>query len=366
MVSYSLEDLELRVGTIAGFASVTNYNPPDIVWYDATHLWIPGGRYFKAGSRWGQQYDRYQKPTDYWDIAAGYANSVTEMAGDHTIVVGNWYGAFMTASGAGEATKLQLLPYMNVYSATTVSGKTVIVPADSDNAYWQTQTEETGYINSDDQWNGYRLRKWSNNFQSSTRDVVVTIEDTISSSNQLLLEEDVTSELGSGRAIQLIPPLDSEHLYLGSVRIQDDGSIKYFDKKGWRYWYSGWWSIDGYRSGSSVGNSFMVSLPPPAYIALVSPYMAEDGTNRSYGHFMMMFYGDGSVGSDNTSSYNPTGNCTQNFWGYHSDLNYYKRYRTAFEFQLSNNRTLRNKMWYWDSGNQTPEFGYIYTYGFIE
>jgi hypothetical protein len=367
-MSTSLYELYIEKSAIVAGGTLMNYTPPDIQWYSASGITIPAGRYYQIGSRTRNQYDSFDLRGNYWDISSPFNFTLSSGIIDNGLVANSWYSVFLTGNTINS---VKILPFIRAYSVdynVSYAGKTSIVPGMIDVSYWGTQVKQNSYINSNDSWNGYRLRKWPNNLKQMWVDrEILTIEDTVDgSTDYIVIDGNKTSTTVSGQALQLLPPTATPHLYLGVIWVDASKNITRFLKTGWNYT---WTTRSGITSNKGVvggaANTFLSgAVPPNATKVKMAHFAGEDDTNSAYGHYTWFYSGDTGESSDTDQ---PTGNNTHNLWNYYSYNTQWKRSRQTMEFNLTNNQCIRNLFSRWNgSAWAVPEFGLIDVYGWSE
>jgi hypothetical protein len=186
---------------------------------------------------------------------------------------------------------------------------------------------------------------------------------------------DQSAELRVGGYMQLAPPATTPSLYLGSIYIQSDGTIREFLKQGWSYtWYnqgtSNIYRIAGTRS-TGFGNTSIASVvPPTAYEVKVTPNIGHSGGmynmrvglcgNDSGGNLATGF--DCPLTSDRT---NPKDRETTNLvltW-YQEYSSGWQRYAQTIDYMLSCNQSMRTHFY---GHNSVPDYGFLIFAGFTE
>ena len=368
MDSTSLYELSARIAGLRSAGVMLRYVPPDIQWVSDSSILIPAGRYFQIGARYKGQYDEFTLRGDYWDIAEPFQFTVSSGVLDNGIVNNNWYSVFLVGD---TQESVQILPFIRIYTVdynVTNAGKTTIVPGNQGVGYWDTQVEQTGYINSNGSWNGYRLKVWPNDLRLIHLSPTLVVEDTINSTtDEIILEGDQVTpySLQAGNCLQLLPPSNIRNLYLGAISFNSSGNIRQFIKSGWTYSWARWTSVGcNLSTPGNAANTFVASVPPNATKVKFSHYIGDDNTNYSYGHYCWFMSGDSETSTD---SWIPASVNTHNLWNYYNHYTAYKRSRQTMEFNLTNNQCIRNIFSSWRGSAWYPtEFGDINVYGWSE
>lgn len=344
-----------------------SYQPPDIQWSSASGIIIPGGRYYHLGSRSKGQYNSFFRRANYWDTSNPFTFTIASgMSGllDNSFLNNNWYSIFML----GESDFLAL-PFFRIYSLdynVSFTGKTTLILGSQSVAYWDTQVEETSYVNTNDAWNNYCFRQWPNDMRTLLdSSPIYTVEDTIEgTSDKITINGDHTGGTGlsSGQMMQLLPPNDIPYLYLGTIRKDSSGNIVRFIKTGWTYAWASWYPILP-TFGLTAGNSYIYCVPPNATKVRFSHYIGDDDTNYSYGQVAWFFSGDSE--DTRSSTYFMSTN-TQTLVNYYNYRTQYKRSRQSMEMNITNNQCIRNSFARYDAEWLAPEFAMINVYGWSE
>lgn len=212
----------------AGGAAVSpDYIPPSFLSKDADEIYLPPGRYHKAGFRWRGQYRDTVNMQDYWDIDSRLAIDLdaTYASGSSPGMIGgakvnsSWYSVFLLGTAAND---VLVLPFVRVKAIAYSAPYTTINPADHSTG----AANENGFFAADDAWNDYRLVKWSLDLFDGT---LYTVADSVNGSpDQIVVSGDKTSEISAGDWLQLVPPSSVPCLFLGLVRIDSSGNLAEF------------------------------------------------------------------------------------------------------------------------------------------
>ncbi|MFA4845065.1 MAG: hypothetical protein WC654_00715, partial [Patescibacteria group bacterium] len=251
-----------QIKEIVLVGAAPDYTPPAIKYKDADEIYVPVGRYYKAGHRIRGQ---YQNPTGaYWDVAAltavdidgeYAAGSVSGMIGAAK-VNSSWYSVFLM----GDTGICQALPFVRVDTIAYGTPSTTITPA----AHADGATAENGFILANDAWNGYRLVNITYDIYDGE---VFTIADcTTATPDTIVITGDITAKVAAAGWLQLVPPAGTDCLYLGCIRIDGSGNLQNFGKHDWSY------EIPRISCTLNLGTSYADSelsaaIPPTAIMA---------------------------------------------------------------------------------------------------
>jgi hypothetical protein len=270
-----------------------DYTPPSMIWKDTDEIYLPKGRYFKAGYRFNGQYQDLTNIGSYWDLADRIAVDIdaTYSAGSTSGMIGgakvisSWYSVFMVGQGI-----VVVLPFVRVDTITYSAPNTIITPA----AHADGITAADGFIVANDAWNNYRLLLLNNDPTENGN--VYTIVDTVNGTpDQILISGDVTSQIASTEYLQLVPPADVPCLYLGTIGIEADGSLVRFTPRIiWRTSYYAARQITGNASTTIANTDLALGLPPVARSFYGTIICASANNARGV---LTRFYG-GTSGSD--------------------------------------------------------------------
>jgi hypothetical protein len=253
-----------------------SYVPPPIGYYDTTTIYIPGGRYYKAGRRIKGQYQDTVNMGSYWDVNTGNVfinqaydaeNGVSGTLGN-ALIISSYYSVFLMGIVGLSGDPLCLfLPWIRVksYSYAFIEDyvSTTIYLAD----HATGGSYENGFITSNDAWNDYLivLRKaedFYNDGYLNQFDIVDTVEAT--PDKIIINTPSPLSSFGAKDWFQLTPPSNTPCLYLGTIKTDASGYITSFVKSGWKtdYMVIGT-SVAGYKSGTTPHITELGSYLPP-------------------------------------------------------------------------------------------------------
>ncbi len=292
-------DLELRtfnngqfseendVVSVAATMVSPDYTPPAIKYKDAGAITVPAGRYYRAGLRLDGQYRDVDNMASYWDVETAFevdVNDPANMIGGDTPSA--WYSLFMIA-----ADSILILPFIRADSAMYDGASyTRIHPAEHEDGV----TDNTTFVSADDCFNGYRLMLLTLGTYHGT---VYTIADTVDGTpDAIKIQGDVSAEIGATEWLQMLPPDGTPCLYLGCIRLQNDGTLKRFHKTNWLYQYDPYTEVTG-NAGTSLGNTEIGNaVPPTASTMAFSYYAGQNGGNAVASVDLQIAYGlDGAM-----------------------------------------------------------------------
>jgi len=349
------------------------YTPPAFQYKDADEIYIPAGRYFPLGHRISGQYQGTVNQS-HWDVSAAFAvdcDAVYE-AGSSGLLGGltgdyHWCSVFMLDSD-----EIIILPWIRVPAAdydSTHSGKTTITPGD------YTATANTGIITGDDEFNAYRLVRHGV-LGTSVHGYTATIEDTVNSSNELIIDGDVTAGVGTGDTdgvtspwLQVIPPAATDCLYLGSLLFQADGTLRQFFRWGWR---TTWVKVLRLGVNSNADNttagfdmtSIAAAVPPTATRVLMN-WQVSNGNNSRIGNTAYLAGEDQAAYSGDWDPWNCRSGDRKVCTGYvivNSAANY-KQNTIQVPFYMTYPSAINNRCHSQDSSG--VEYGSATTWGFV-
>lgn len=255
-----ITNVNINAGVSNGGAT-PDWCPPGIIYKDADEIYVPKGRYYKAGHRFNSQYQDLSNMADYWDVAAQFAVDIDAAysAGSTSGMVGgkvnsSWYSVFMVGSD-----ELVVLPYIRVDTISYSSPSTTIAPA----AHADGTTAENGFVTSNDQFNGYRLVLINDDPTESGN--IYTIADCATGTpDSIVIIGDVTGTIAATEWLQMIPAEGTPFVYLGVIRTHSDGTLRWFKKDKWYYQLPDRVSINGTANTTAANSDLGAAVPPSA------------------------------------------------------------------------------------------------------
>jgi len=242
-----------------------DYTPPAIKYKDADEITVPEGQYWPLEWRLDGQY----KGANYvpWTVAAAFDVDV-DLAGNLIggDVVSSWYSVFMTS-----ASTVKILPMIRVdaldYNVSNAL-KTTINPANHDDG----TTANDSFVSAADVFNTYRLVLLT---MGTYHGNVYTIEDSVDGTpDQVIIDGDVSAEIAATEWLQMIPPAGTDCLYLGCIRLDASGNLKYFEKSRHHYTYDSQNDVSG-NLGTSFANTDLGAVIPPTAVSFSAGIYVE-------------------------------------------------------------------------------------------
>jgi hypothetical protein len=292
-VGFALSATEIYFSPSLGFetdasssagGAIPDYCPPAIKYKDTSSLYIPKGRYYRAGSRFRGQYQDISSMGLSWDLTSTLAVTITGpyVPGTTAGILGgkvanSWYSVFMVGNTAAD---ILLLPYIRInlvdYNSSN-TGYTTIKPGSHDSS----GVADNSFLTANDQWNTYRLMKYAI-AMDTTDGSVLTIADTVNGTpDQVLITGDQVSTgatLAVGDYLQMLPPSGTQCLYLGSIRFDGSGNLRGFTKQGWKYKHKVSIEVAGNKSTSFDNTEVIPGVPPTASLAYVTAIVSSGGS----------------------------------------------------------------------------------------
>jgi hypothetical protein len=335
---------------IGGPSPAPDYCPPSIIYKDADEIYVPKGRYYKAGYRFNGQYQDLSNLSAYWDVADRFAVDIdaTYSAGSTSGMLGgdvasSWYSVFMVDSD-----ELLLLPFIRVDAISYSAPSTTINPA----AHADGTTAENGFVTANDIFNTYRLVLLNDDATESGN--VYTIADcTTGTPDTILITGDVTGAIAATEWLQMIPPDGTACLYLGCIYINSSGDLREFRKREWRYVHPGVIAINANLSTSYASTEMALGFPPTAMACSIG-FQVSSGANNV-----------ASVEGDITYA----GTDTDHYRAYRNDAtsDTIRRIRGQLEVEITLVGKIRNRAVTWQgAGNIAADAGTMYVAGFKE
>lgn len=218
------------------YAPLPDYTPPSFTYKDADEIYLPAGRYYKAGYRHRGQYQSLINIDDaYWEINS---RTIVDIDGSYSEGVSSgilggkinssWYSVFLLGN---DANSLMLLPFIRIKAIAYSAPSTIINPGD----HATGGSNENGFLTVNDQWNTYRLIKLSSDVYDGT---IYTIADCATATpDTISITGDKTGELSALNWLQLVPPSGTACLYLGAIKLDASGNLTEFSRTRWSYIY---------------------------------------------------------------------------------------------------------------------------------
>jgi len=345
-------------------AGVTpDYRPPAFMYKDADEIYIPTGRYYKAGYRWRGQYQDTQNMYQFWDVSSHLSIDIdaTYNSGSSPGMIGgakvnsSWYSIFLLGNTASDVLVLPFVRIRTVDYNSTNSGKTTVAPAAHDDG----TTAENGFIVANDAWNTYRLVKTDSDITDGT---MLTIWDTVNATpDQIVIDGDQVSSgamLAAKDWLQLVPPSGTPCLYLGVVRMDSSGNIFEFARRGWRYTFSLGIGVSGNRTTAFASTDVSAAVPPTAGIAHLT--LHADTTSATSFHSVKAELSFGASGNSVLSR----------SWAGHAGGVQYRQLATNISWQMSEICSIRNRFFGWSDASGGADaginIGTLLFYGFKE
>ena len=305
--------IDIKSSVLGGTGGASpDWCPPAFIYKDADEIYIPVGRYYKGGYRHRGQYQNLTGLASYWDVASVLdvdidgtysAGSVSGMIGGAK-VISSWYSVFMMG---GDANSFLVLPFVRIKAITYSAPNSIINPGDHNTG----TSYEDGFLVANDAWNDYRLVKKS--FDAYDGNVYTIADSATGTHDALYITGDKTGELVAGEWLQLVPPSDTDCVYLGTVRIDGSGNLLSFQRTSWRTDFSAFIDVTGIKSATAGNTEISAAIPPSARRAIfylqvesgsslakiveVHLYSGTDATNEIFG------MGNGNVTDGNKARY---------------------------------------------------------------
>jgi hypothetical protein len=286
-VAAHLKGIDTALGSVGGgvLGCAPDYTPPAIKYKDADEIYVPKGRYYKAGHRIDGQYQDTANMDSYWDVASAFAVDVDDpvnlLGGD---VVSSWYSVFLIG-----AFTVQVLPYIRARLVALDGAKTKINPGNHDDG----TTQNDNFVTANELFNGYRLILLCDTVYHGT---VYEISDSVNGTpDEIRTAGDKTGEIVAKDWLQMIPPSGTACLYLGTIRFDASGNILQFWKQNWRTIYAAYIQVNA-NASTSEGNTEIAPAVPPVAKA-VNGYFAATTTGISVKGIIIRTY-TGSSGAN--------------------------------------------------------------------
>ncbi|MBI4965348.1 MAG: hypothetical protein HY913_18875 [Desulfomonile tiedjei] len=222
--AYGASGIAVGASGIALAGVTPDYLPPRFVYKDTDEIYIPRGRYYKAGFRWRGQFQGTASIAQYWDVSSRFSAKIDSTYSPGTSpgmiggakVANSWYSVFLVGNSPND---VLVLPFVRVKAISYSSPNSIINPGNHNSA----ANYEDGFFLSNGAWNDYRLVKRSCDSNDGS---VHTIADTINAAHdEIRIVGDLTAELAANDWLQLVPPPTMPCLFLGLVRIDASGNL---------------------------------------------------------------------------------------------------------------------------------------------
>lgn len=190
---------------------------------------------------------------------------------------------------------------------------------------------------------------------------------------------DSSPEITENMPILFAPPENRPSLYLGSIYIQADGTIRKFLKEGWSYsWYSHGtdtsttdYVIGGTRSTGFGNADISRTVPPTAYevkVSIIAGHLAGSVNNVRMAFCSSDSGGSLATGFDcpmsndrSNDNYRGTVNLCLTWYQQYGSSN--QRFSQTVDYMLSCNQIIRNHFYTY---NTVPDTGQFSIVGFLE